>query len=68
MPGDKPGQQKVIVELNGDAPVGRFNDHIMIHTTSPRQPVITVPVFGRFWLSAGRIAARATLARRVGAR
>jgi uncharacterized protein DUF1573 len=44
--GDQPGQQKVIVELDVDAPPGRFTDHITIRTTSPRQPVITVPVFG----------------------
>jgi hypothetical protein len=44
--GDTPGQQKVIVELAADAPSGRFNDRVMIHTTSPRQPVITVPIFG----------------------
>jgi hypothetical protein len=44
--GDKPGQQKVIVELDVEAPLGRFTDHITIHTTSPRQPVITVSVFG----------------------
>ena len=47
MPGDKPGQQKVVVELDGDAPAGSFSDDIIIHTTSPRQPVITVPVFGQ---------------------
>jgi len=44
--GDKPGEQKVIVELGYDPPPGRFTDHITIRTTSPRQPVITVPVFG----------------------
>lgn len=46
-PGAKPGQQKVIVELTGDAPSGRFDDEVVIHTTSPRQPVIKVPVFGQ---------------------
>lgn len=45
-PGDKPGQQKVVVELDFAAPPGRFTDHVTIRTTSPRQPVITVPVFG----------------------
>ncbi len=44
--GDKPGELKVIVELDDEAPLGRFTDHVIIHTTSPRQPVITVPVFG----------------------
>jgi hypothetical protein len=46
IPGDKPREQKVIVELDFEAPPGRFSDHITIHTTSPRQPAITVPVFG----------------------
>jgi hypothetical protein len=46
VPGDKPRQQKVIVELAADAPSGRFSDEVVIHTTSPRQPVISVPVFG----------------------
>jgi hypothetical protein len=45
-PGDKPGEQKVVVELDYDAPPGRFNELVTLHTTSPRQPVITVPVFG----------------------
>jgi hypothetical protein len=44
--GDKPNQQKVVIELDVEAPPGRFADHIIIRTTSPRQPVITVPVFG----------------------
>jgi hypothetical protein len=47
VPGAKPGQQKVIIELTGDAPSGRFNDEVTIRTTSPRQPVIKVPVFGQ---------------------
>lgn len=46
-PGAKPGQQKVVIELTGDAPSGRFNDEVTIRTTSPRQPVIKVPVFGQ---------------------
>jgi hypothetical protein len=46
-PGAKPGQQKVIIELTGDVPPGRFNDEVVIRTTSPRQPVIKVPVFGQ---------------------
>jgi Protein of unknown function (DUF1573) len=44
--GDKPDQQKVVIEVDGEAPLGRFTDHIIIRTTSPRQPAITVPVFG----------------------
>jgi hypothetical protein len=46
-PGDKKGQQKVIVEVNTFAPPGRFSDHVIIRTTSPRQAEITVPVFGQ---------------------
>jgi Protein of unknown function (DUF1573) len=45
-PGDKPGQQKVVVEVDVDAPPGRVTDQLTIRTTSPRQSVITVPVFG----------------------
>ena len=45
-PGDKPGQQKVVVEVDLDAPPGRVTDQLTIRTTSPRQSVITVPVFG----------------------
>jgi hypothetical protein len=44
--GDKPDQQKVVIEVDGEAPLGRFTDQIVIRTTSPRQPAITVPVFG----------------------
>jgi hypothetical protein len=44
--GDKPDQQKVVIEVDGEAPLGRFTDHVIIRTTSPRQPAITVPVFG----------------------
>src|SRR5262245_1375608 len=45
-PGQAQNEQKVVVELDPDAPPGRFDDEISIHTTSPRQPVIKVPVFG----------------------
>ncbi len=45
--GAKPGEQKIVVELGYDPPEGRFNDELIIHTTSPRQPVIKVPVFGQ---------------------
>jgi hypothetical protein len=45
-PGDKPGQQKVVVEVDVDAPPGKVTDQLTIRTTSPRQSVITVPVFG----------------------
>ncbi|HKA29791.1 MAG TPA: DUF1573 domain-containing protein [Candidatus Binatia bacterium] len=45
-PGDQPGQQKVVVEVDVNAPPGRVTDQLTIRTTSPRQSVITVPVFG----------------------
>jgi hypothetical protein len=45
-PGDQPGQQKVVVEVDADAPPGKVTDQLTIRTTSPRQSVITVPVFG----------------------
>jgi hypothetical protein len=44
--GDRPGEQKVIVDLDPEVSSGRFNEQLTIRTTSPRQPVITVPVFG----------------------
>lgn len=44
--GDKPGEQKVIVDLDPEVSSGRFNEQLTIRTTSPRQPVIMVPVFG----------------------
>ena len=44
--GDKPGEQKVIVDLDPEVASGRFNEQLTIRTTSPRQPVIMVPVFG----------------------
>jgi Protein of unknown function (DUF1573) len=47
VPGDKPGQQKVVVEVYADAPAGRVSGDITIHTTSPTQTVITVPVIGQ---------------------
>jgi hypothetical protein len=46
-PGPKEGQQKVIIELGAEPPSGRFNDEVVIRTTSPRQPIIRVPVFGQ---------------------
>jgi hypothetical protein len=42
---DGPGQRLVVV-LAGTVPIGRFNDQITLRTTSPREPVITLPVFG----------------------
>lgn len=42
---DGPGQ-RVVLTLDPDMPLGRFNEQVVLHTTSPRDPVITVPVFG----------------------
>ncbi len=46
-PGPKAGQQKVVIELGAEPPSGRFNDEVVIRTTSPRQPVLRIPVFGQ---------------------
>jgi hypothetical protein len=43
--GDGPGQ-RVVVSLAPDIPLGHFNDQLTLHTTSPREPVVTVAVFG----------------------
>jgi hypothetical protein len=40
-----PGQ-RLVVELDRDLPLGRFNETLTLHTTSPREPVMTLPVFG----------------------
>jgi hypothetical protein len=42
---DTPGQ-RLIVELAPDMPLGRFSEKLVLHTTSPRESVITLPVFG----------------------
>lgn len=42
---DGPGQ-RLVVELDPDIPLGRFNETLTLRTTSPREPVITLPVFG----------------------
>ena len=42
---DGPGQ-RLLVELEHDIPLGRFNETLTLHTTSPREPVLTLPVFG----------------------
>jgi len=42
---DGPGQ-RLVVELDRDVPLGRFNETLTLRTTSPRQPVITLPVLG----------------------
>ncbi|HHT9125734.1 MAG TPA: DUF1573 domain-containing protein [Candidatus Brocadiia bacterium] len=38
--------REVEVKLNGDAPVGKINGNIKIHTNSELQPLIEIPVFG----------------------
>lgn len=39
--------QRVVVELSAaDLPPGRFNDELVLHTTSERQPTVAVKVFG----------------------
>src|SRR5439155_21670 len=42
---DGPGQ-RLVVELDRDLALGRFNEQLRLHTTSPREPVLTLPVFG----------------------
>jgi len=43
--GDGPGQ-RLVVELGRDMPLGRFNDQLTLHTTSARDPVVHLAVFG----------------------
>ncbi|HEV8718526.1 MAG TPA: DUF1573 domain-containing protein [Candidatus Binatia bacterium] len=38
--------KKLIVMLKKDAPLGRFNDQIVVTTTSQKKPVLEIPVFG----------------------
>src|SRR5437763_1453804 len=38
--------QRLVVELDRDLTLGRFNEQLRLHTTSPREPVLTLPVFG----------------------
>jgi hypothetical protein len=38
--------QKLVVELSPDMPAGRFDGAVTLKTSSPRQPTLTVPVFG----------------------
>ena len=42
---DTPGQ-RLVVELDPDMPLGRFSEKLTLHTTSPREPTLTLPVFG----------------------
>ena len=42
---DAPGQ-RIVVELDKDMPLGRISEQLTLRTTSPREPVVTLPVFG----------------------
>lgn len=45
-PGATPDEQRVIIEVAPDLPLGRFTDELRVRTNSPRQPVLRIPVFG----------------------
>lgn len=34
------------LEVKRDSPAGRFDGDLVVHTNSPRQPIITIPFFG----------------------
>lgn len=38
--------KKLLVTLKKNAPLGRLNDQIVLTTTSPKKPVVEIPVFG----------------------
>ena len=38
--------QRLVVELDRKVPLGRISDQLTLHTTSPREPVMTLAVFG----------------------
>jgi hypothetical protein len=42
---DGPGQ-RIVVELDRDMPLGRVSEALTLRTTSPREPTMTLPVFG----------------------
>lgn len=42
---DGPGQ-RLVVDLDPGVPLGRFSEQVRLRTTSPRDPVITLSVFG----------------------
>jgi uncharacterized protein DUF1573 len=42
---DGPGQ-RLVVELDGDVPLGRLSESIRLFTTSPREPIMTLTVLG----------------------
>jgi hypothetical protein len=43
---DEPAKQRLLVSLDPDMPLGRFNAQMVLRTTSPREPVVALPVFG----------------------
>ncbi|MCW5890675.1 MAG: DUF1573 domain-containing protein [bacterium] len=43
-PGDDPGEQKLVVDVVGELPLGRFNDEVVLRTTSAARPVVRLPV------------------------
>lgn len=43
-PGETPGEQKLVVDVVGDLPLGRFNDEVVLRTTSASRPVVKLPV------------------------
>ncbi len=45
-PGETADQQRVVVEITPNLPLGRFTDELRVRTTSPRQPIVIIPVFG----------------------
>jgi Protein of unknown function (DUF1573) len=45
-PGTAPDEERVIIEVAPDLPLGRFTDELRVRTNSPRQPVLMIPVFG----------------------
>lgn len=42
---DGPGQ-RIVVELDRDMPLGRISEQLTLRTTSPREPLVVLPVFG----------------------
>lgn len=38
--------QRLVVELDSDLALGHFDEQLRLHTTSPRDPVLVLPVFG----------------------
>jgi hypothetical protein len=42
---DGPGQ-RIVVELDPVMPLGRFSEQLTLRTTSPREPIMTLAVFG----------------------